>query len=405
MSRGQLMLLMSALEMLAVLPMAAFPALVPNFIAAWGLSNAEAGWITGCYYLGYLFLVTFTITLTDRVDARKVFVFGAFGTGIFTLGFGFFADGFWTALVLRALSGAMLAAVYMPGLRTLTDRLEGGEQSRAVSFYTSSYSLAIAAGFSVAGLLAESYGWRIAYIAIGVSALVSAGLAWLLLKPKNPVGSARREKGPGLLAVLKNRAAMGYILAYGAHGLELMAMRGWLTAFLVFALARDAAAAAFLPAPTLIAAIITMVSMPASLLGNECALRFGSRPALVAIMTISGLLGIFFGFTAALPVYVMLVYAVIYYMFVSADSGALTAGMMAVSKPDQRGATMALHSIAGFGGSMLGPLAAGFALDLGQASFGANNPWAWGLGLSVMGFGALIGPVALIWAGRPNGPK
>ena len=105
MSRGQLMLLMSALEILAVLPMAAFPALVPDFIKAWSLSNAEAGWITGCYYLGYLLPVTFAITLTDRVDARKVFVFGAFGTGIFTLAFGLLAEGFWTALVLRAFSG------------------------------------------------------------------------------------------------------------------------------------------------------------------------------------------------------------------------------------------------------------------------------------------------------------
>jgi MFS family permease len=157
--------------------------------------------------------------------------------------------------------------------------------------------------------------------------------------------------------------------------------------------------ASHLPGPTLIAAIITMVSMPASLLGNECALRFGSRPALSAIMAISGLLGIFFGFTAALPIYAMLAYGLIYYMFVSADSGALTSGMMAVSKPDQRGATMALHSIAGFGGSMLGPLMAGFALDAAQAGFGASSLWAWGLGLSVMGFGALIGPVALYWAG------
>src|SRR3546814_5217542 len=99
---------------------------------------------------------------------------------------------------------------------------------------------------------------------------------------------------------------MGYIIGYAAHGFELTAMRAWLTAFLVFVLARDAAVAAALPSPTVLAAIITLIGLPASLLGNELALKIGRRRALVLIMGISGLMGLVLGFTAGLPVWAVL---------------------------------------------------------------------------------------------------
>lgn len=403
MSSRPLILLLSALEVLAILPIASFPALMPDFIAAWSLSNAEAGWIAGIYYLGYMLLVAPAVTLTDRYDARLIFVLGCAVTGLATLAFAAFAEGFWSGLLLRAIGGAGQAAVYMPGLRALTDRLKGGEQSRAVTVYTASYSIAISLSFTVTGLLAESYGWRISFAAVGALSLVSAAAAWRLLAPQQP---ERRpdQKLFSLKPVLRNRDAMGYIVGYAAHGFELTAMRAWLTAFLVFVLARAAgegsAWAAQLPSPTVLAAVITLIGLPASLLGNELALKMGRRRALILIMGISGLLGIAMGFTAALPWWFVLAYCAIYYVFIGGDSGALTAGMMAAAAPEHRGSTMAVHSALGFGISVLGPISVGLALDGAQALGGGETVATWGIGLAVMGVGALCGPAALIWAGR-----
>ena len=114
----------------------------------YSLSNTEAGWIAGIYYLGYMLLVTPAVMLTDRIDARLIFIVGSAVTGVSTLAFAAFADDFWSGLLLRAIGGAGQAAVYMPGLRALTDRLKGGEQSRAVTFYTASYSIAISLSFN-----------------------------------------------------------------------------------------------------------------------------------------------------------------------------------------------------------------------------------------------------------------
>lgn len=404
MSSRNLIFLLAGLEVLGILPIASFPALMPDFIAAWGLTNTEAGWIAGVYYLGYMLAVTWAVMLTDRIDARLVFAAGAVVTGLSTIAFAVFADGFWSGFILRAIGGAGQAAIYMPGLRALTDRLKGGEQSRAVTFYTASYSIAVAMSFTVTGLLSEWLGWRWSFGLVGLSCLASGLLAWWLLVPLTPEG-AKTAGGFQLRPVLRNRDAMGYIIGYAAHGFELTAMRAWLTAFLVFVLAREPAVAAMLPSATVLAAIVTLIGLPASLLGNEMALKFGRRRALVVIMTVSGLLGLGFGFSALLPVWLVLAYCCVYFVFICGDSGALTSGMMAAAEPEHRGSTMALHSALGFGISVLGPLFVGFALDAAQyLGGGIQTVMTWGLGLAVMGLGALIGPWALLRTRKSVGP-
>ena len=58
--------------------------------------------------------------------------------------------------------------------------------------------------------------------------------------------------------VLRNRIAMGYVLAYGAHAWELLGQRVWIVAFLLFSQSRQPDGAGWLiPATVVAAAIIT----------------------------------------------------------------------------------------------------------------------------------------------------
>lgn len=89
---------------------------MPSMMVRWSLSNSEAGWITSAFYAAYMVSVPVLVTLTERIDAKRVYLFGVGGTTMAHLAFGLLAEGFWSALALRALAGVSWAGTYMTGL-------------------------------------------------------------------------------------------------------------------------------------------------------------------------------------------------------------------------------------------------------------------------------------------------
>ena len=107
----------------------AFPALIPSFMDAWSLTNTEAGWIAGIYMGIYALASPVLIAMTDRIDARGLFLAGTMVTAVASIAFALFAEGFWSALALRAVAGIGLAGTYIPGLRILVDRWPADDPS------------------------------------------------------------------------------------------------------------------------------------------------------------------------------------------------------------------------------------------------------------------------------------
>jgi Arabinose efflux permease len=140
-----------------------WPALLPGFIREWHLTNSEAGWITGVFYAAYTLAVPVLVTLTDRVDARAVYLSGVALTVASHFGFAAFADGFWSAMVARALAGVGWAGTYMTGLKLLADRVDPVLMSRAVAGHAASIGIAGAVSFAFAGALNQWWGWRGAF--------------------------------------------------------------------------------------------------------------------------------------------------------------------------------------------------------------------------------------------------
>lgn len=381
-------------EVLGMLGISTFPALLPGLQGEWGLSNAEAGWITGIFYAGYLAAVPVLVSATDRIDARGVYLVCTALAGASLVGFALFAEGFWTALLFRALAGIALAGTYMPGLKALTDRIAPAGEPRAVAFYTSSFGIGTALSFLVSGEIAAALGWRWAF---GLAAL-GAPIAFALAGAALAARPARRVAAPethllDFRPVFRNRRAMAYVLAYAAHNWELFGLRGWLVAFLVFGQSLQPAFGAW--NVTLIATVVALLAVPTSVIGGELALRLGRRRYLVAVMTASAFIAAAFGYTAVLPYPLVVGLAVFYGLFVAADSAAITTGALRAAPAEGRGAVMAVHSTLGFMGAFLGPLAFGVVLDLA----GAGGAVGWGLAFAAMGLGVLMGPVALMLLG------
>ncbi|MHC4225523.1 MAG: MFS transporter, partial [Planctomycetota bacterium] len=79
-------------EVLSVAAIMYFPALLPSFQAEWGLTNTEAGWISGIYFGGYAATVPILVSLTDSVDPRKIYLLSAGLGAVSMIGFGLLAQ-------------------------------------------------------------------------------------------------------------------------------------------------------------------------------------------------------------------------------------------------------------------------------------------------------------------------
>ncbi len=407
MSARRVALLLLVAQMLSMLGFSTYAALLPGLRVEWALSNAEAGMIGSAFFVGYIATVSYWSALTDRADGRKVYFAGGLLSTAGLLGFALVARGLWSAALCQTLLGAGVAATYMPGLRLLSDRASGAAQSRYIAFYTSFFGVGSALSLLLAGSLAAAWSWHAAFAGASAGPLAAAivvrwgiegrppplaGGITFSLATLFPLGAWKR--------VLAQRAAAGYTLGYAVHCLELFGSRAWVVAFLAFAAGLHASGAGFPWAPAAIAAFVSLCSVPASILGNEAALRLGRRPWILAVMLASGSCGIVLGLSAAwhwLPVLAILL---AYTMLVMADSATLTAGLVATTSEELRGAAMGLYSLAGFAGGMLGPVLFGAALDLAG---GGRSPAAWALGFAALGAGCLAAsPAARLFGGKPT---
>jgi len=377
-----------------LLPHVVVPAVMPQYlIPLWKLTAGEAGLMASAFAVGYMLAVPVLTALTDRVDARLVLLVGSLVSSLATLTFGFFADGLVSAFLIWGIVGMSFGGAYMPGLKALTDRLGNMEISRSVTLYTACFSLGVALSFLVAQLVADRLGWRAAFYVTALGPLAMVAVC-TVMAPVEPIGSSRRFLD--FRPVFRNRTALGYIFGYGTHCFELYAFRTWVVAFWAFVAARNNGSAVL--EPVTVSVISAVLAMPASIVGNEAAIRFGRPRAIAASMYLAGLIAFLIGALIGAPPVFLLILLLVYSIAIPADSGALTSGMTASAEPALRGATMALHSTIGFGLSAVGGWVAGVAIDLGG---GINTAAGWVAAFLVMAAGGLLGPVALWWSERP----
>ena len=403
-ARGsRLVAVMCAAEILCMTGFATYPALLPVLRAAWGLSNGAAGLIGGILFLGYVAAVPLLTTLTDRIDARRVYVCSALvaasGSGLFAA----VVDGLYGALVAQLLFGIGFAGVFMPGLKAMSDRIDEGLQSRAVAMYMSLAGFGLAGSYFLAGIVSAHLSWRVAFALAMLGPLTAALMVAVLMEPRQPQPGV---ESPGFFAsfgiVFRNRAALGYTAGYIAHCWEVQGLRAWMVAFLAFAATQANGGRGGLDAASL-AALISLGGIASSIGCNEFAKRLGRINLVTGIMVLGLALGIASGFSWRLSLFAAAAIVALYYATMMADAGALAAGTVAAAKPEQRGATLGVYSMLGYGAGLVAPTMFGLVLDLAG---GSHRGTAWAAAFAVLAAPNLVAIAVLRrLAGEPRGAR
>ena len=207
--------------------------------------------------------------------------------------------------------------------------------------------------------------------------------------PKKP-GAALFDFRP----VLRNRSAMAYSVAYCVHTLEMNALRGWGVAFLAFVAASTGLSSGLL-SPAAVVTILGLLGTLTSVTGNEASIRFGRKRVIAAAMVLSSLVGVALGWFGSHGYWLAVVLLIVYGMIIWLDSSSLTAGAAGAADPSRRGAQLAMHSMLGYGGGFVGPLAIGWTLDLA----GGMSPAAWTAAFAVIAAFMVAGLVAFLILG------
>jgi len=383
-TRSLIVALLCAAEVLSMTGFSTYPALLAQLRDGWQLTNSQAGLIGGAYFAGYMAAVPLLSGLTDKIDARRIYLVSTLLSAAGALSFALFARNLGSALVCQAIGGAGLAGTYMPGLKILSEHIGGSHQSRAVAFYTSSFGIGGSVSLLLAERVASAAGWEQAFAMAAIGPLAAGFLVYRGLPARTPAG---RALALDLRPVFKNRGAIRYIFGYAAHCWELFGLRSWMVAFFAFSFSLHAQLPPWSPAT--LAAAINLLGPAASIFGNELAIRGERVRVIVTIMTSSSLLACLIGFAAPLPWWLLFTVMSLHFIAVMGDSAALTAGVVAEAARELRGATMAVHSLLGFGAGFLAPLVFGIVLD---ASGGNKSVLAWGFAFASLGAG-----IALAW--------
>jgi predicted MFS family arabinose efflux permease len=372
-SEGRTVAFVCVAEILGLAGFSLVPALLPQFIATWSLSNTEAGWLAGIMSAGYMLGVLPLVGLTDRIPARTIFLVCSALSALSCFGIAL-SDGLPSALVWRGVGGVALAGMYMPGLRALTDGMAGARRARAAAWYTSSFTLGSSLSFLLgqAGLL---WDWHRAFLVSGVLGIVGVLLAWAALPRINmerPIAEPARAM-PGFRRVFGNRDVLALIVGYTATIWGTTGLRQWIVVFLAFCVVNRGGDETQGWSMLTIGAVVGLLGVPAGLCGNELSLRIGLRATAVAVFLASALVNLSFGFAALLPYGLVVALALAAGFIVQGNFSNLTSGVLVVADPRLRGVIVAVYSCIGFAGGFVATLLFGLALDWfgGTARLGA----------------------------------
>ncbi|MFM9609710.1 MFS transporter [Streptomyces sp. V2] len=187
----------------------------PDMTRDLGLSSADLQWVIDGYTVPYAALMLVLGAIGDKYSRRGALVLGLviFGGGAV---FGNFADSPGTVIAARAIMGVGAAMIMPATLSLLAATFPRAERAKAITLWTATAGLAIAAGPLVAGALLEHHGWASTFlINVPIAALAIVG-ALALVPPSKAGGKGRIDYVGGLLSVVWI-AALIYMIIEGPH--------------------------------------------------------------------------------------------------------------------------------------------------------------------------------------------
>ncbi|MYX30330.1 DHA2 family efflux MFS transporter permease subunit [Streptomyces sp. SID8381] len=187
----------------------------PDMTRDLGLSSSDLQWVIDGYTVPYAALMLLLGAIGDKYSRRGALVLGllVFGGGAV---FGYLADSAATVIAARAVMGVGAALIMPATLSLLAATFPRAERAKAITLWTATAGLAIAAGPVVAGALLKDHGWASTFLINVPVAAVALVAAFVLVPPSKAGHHDRIDYVGGLLSVVWT-GALVYMIIQGPH--------------------------------------------------------------------------------------------------------------------------------------------------------------------------------------------
>lgn len=345
--KSRSILLLIVCEVLAVTLWFSATAAVADLLERGLIAGHQAGLLTTAVQLGFVAgtLASAWWGLADRIDPRRLFA-GATAAGaaanLAILAVGFDSP---ATVVLRFVTGAMLAGVYPVGMKIAA----GWASGRGVGLLIGTLVGALTLGSALPHLVNAASGldWRTTVlVSSGAAGLAALGMAGVGLGPGH-ARSARFVPGEALAAI-RRPALLLANAGYLGHMVELYAMWAWIGVFLTWGLAGGVGGSG----PALSASLLTFIVIASggvgSIIAGALADRIGRTTVTIAAMAVSGTCAATIGLVPPLGPWVLIAVALVWGVTIVADSAQFSAAVSELAEPRLVGTMLTLQTSLGF---------------------------------------------------------
>nr|WP_144480168.1 MFS transporter [Cytobacillus oceanisediminis] len=360
-----------------------FSAVMPVVEREWGLSSTQSGIIVGFFHIGYVAAVFFYSFLSDRYNPKYSFMYGALIAGLSGILFSVLAQGFWSALLLRFISGVGIAGIYVPGMKIVAQTSSDRARGAALGLFVG--SLVVGSGFSllVSGLFINLVGWKGVIFITSCSAILAASLIYFSRIPENIHIHNQRLSMTLLKRVLTRRNLLVNI-SYTGHCWELYAMWAWIGPFMVYYFQTHSVANA-ISVGNFIGAFVVMIGGVASFIGGRMSDSFGRLKSIKLFIYISIACSLSIGWLTPASMWILLPLVFVYGFTIIADSPIYNTMITEVSDPEITGIALGIQSVMGFSATIFSPMIFGILLDY----------FNWGIAFTTIGVMTIITPISI----------
>lgn len=206
-----------------------------------GFSDGRLGWLGSAYVLVFS-LASLPAGVVGDLGSRRVVVAGGILLWSVATSLSGLVDGFGELLFARALVGLGGAAAAAGAASMVADYFPGRRRALAMSVFMVGLAIGGVLGILLAGTVEHGYGWRAAFVFLGLPGFVLAGLVLRIKDPTRPKPPLRegadalfetmRQLAGVWRRILRTRTLLavfggGALISFGMNGLV-----GWAPTFL-----------------------------------------------------------------------------------------------------------------------------------------------------------------------------